>query len=256
MKLYLSTASALCVTTALFSVPVNADNTPNLCTDDIVGLDRIKPSTASGLVPPDITVGGETYNGDADHFVINAGANARRPTDYKPKRIVVYLPGTTDRPELSSCLLKSVSESVPYTTIGLSYAYLSSGDSYRNGKCKALLDDGGTIDDQVNCLTEQHNDAIYGGNFGATHFKSSSPTTPFWVEVEPENSINARLGYLLKYLDTQNPNQKYSRFYKYTDTDSYPVPIWEKIEVMGHRYVCNSITSFMKHEFMFFTTRN
>lgn len=230
MKFYLSTASALCVTTALFSVAVNADNIPNLCTDDIVDLVRIKPSTASGLIPPNITVGGETYNGDADHFVINAAGTA----DYKPDRIMIYLPGTTDRPELSSCLLKSISESRNIPTVGLSYAYLSSGDSFRNGKCKALFDDGGTIDDQVNCLTEQHKDAIDGGDFGATHSKAASPDVSFWDEVKPNNSITARLGYLMKYLDTQHPEQGYKKFYDEPTDSLYPVPKWQKFVVMGH----------------------
>ena len=55
--------------TVLFSV-VNADNTPNLCTPGIDDLIKIKPSDASGIVPPNITVGGFEYNGDAEHFVI------------------------------------------------------------------------------------------------------------------------------------------------------------------------------------------
>jgi len=50
---------------------VNADNTPNLCTDDITDLLKIKPSeTNQGVPVPNITVGGYEYDGDADHFVM------------------------------------------------------------------------------------------------------------------------------------------------------------------------------------------
>ena len=140
----------------------------------------------------------------------------------------MYLPGTTDRPELSSCLLKSVAMRLPYPTIGLSYAYLSSGDSYRNGKC-ALVGREGTTKDQVECLTEQHNDAIDGGTYGATHFKDGSA---FWDPVEPNNAITARLGFLLKYLDETIPNSGWGQLYD--DTEAFPTPLWGKIEIMGH----------------------
>ena len=103
MKLSLA-STVISVATVLFPV-VNADNTPNLCTADITDLVKIKPSDASGLVPPNITVGGFEYNGDAEHFVIGSASSEHN------NRVLVYLPGTTDRPELSSCLLKSVADS-------------------------------------------------------------------------------------------------------------------------------------------------
>ena len=217
MKLTL-TSTVIGVATVLFSV-VDADNTPNLCTADITDLVKIKPSDASGLVPPNITVGGFEYNGDAEHFVVGSASSRHN------RRVLVYLPGTTDRPELSSCLIKSVADTLPYPTIGLSYAYLSSGDKFRNGKC-ALV---GTLADQVECLSEQHNDAIDGGTYGNTHFKDG---TPFWDPVEPANSITARLGYLLKHLDETIPNSGWDKLY--TDDTSFPKPVWGKIVVMGH----------------------
>lgn len=65
----------------------NTDNTPNICTKDIKDLIKINPSKASGMVPPNITVGGEEYNGDAKHFVM--GTKYSRHNN----RILVYLPG-------------------------------------------------------------------------------------------------------------------------------------------------------------------
>jgi len=133
---------------------------------------------------------------------------------------LVYIPGTTDRPELSSCLLKSVSSHLNYPTIGL-----SSGDSYRNGKC-ALV---GSIEEQVNCLAEQHEDAINGGTYGLTHFKNGKP---FWDGIEPHDSITARLGYLLKFLDNKYPNTGWEKLY--TNASPFPTPKWHRLIIMGH----------------------
>ena len=104
----------------------NADNTPNLCTYNLNNLSKIKPSEASGLVAPNITVGGFEYTRHAEHFVL------RKNQSMPDTRFLVYLKGTTDRPELSSGLLESVAKSVNYPIIGLSYAYLSNGDKFCN----------------------------------------------------------------------------------------------------------------------------
>lgn len=204
-----------------FALFVNADNTPNLCTDDIKDLLKVQPSwTNPGIVVPNITVGGYEYNGDAEHFVI--GNNMATTKNLA----LIYIPGTTDRPELSSCLLKSVSAHLNYPTIGLSYKYLSSGDKFRNGKC-ALT---GSIEEQVNCLQEQHEDAINGGTYGATHFKEDG--SKFWDPIQPQDSITARIGFLLKYLDTQYPKNGWGKLY--TDGNSFPTPKWHRLIIMGH----------------------
>jgi len=210
----------------LFSfILVDADNTPNLCTADIPNLQRIKPSaTLLNIdVIPKLKVGGETYSGDADHFVIIPDPKA------KVEKALIYLSGTTDRPELSSCLLKSVAASTPFPTIGLSYSYLTSGDSFRNGKCQSLRPDFG-LEEQINCLTEQHKDAIDGGTYGSTHFKEDG-ITKFWEAVDPANSITARVGKLLEYLDGENPSKGWGDLYT---AGSDPEPIWSKLIVMGH----------------------
>ena len=54
---------------------------------------------------------------------------------------------------------------------------------------------GDDCDEQVNCLKQQHVDAIDGGNYGATHFKDDG--SAFWGEVLPANSLTRRLGDLL-----------------------------------------------------------
>jgi len=200
----------------LSSIVVDADNTPNLCSSDILNLQRIAPSTTGlDINPiPEIKVGSGVYSGDAEHFVMI-------PNGHVVDQVMVYLPGTTDRPELSSCLLQSVSETLDYPTIGLSYAYLSSGDGFRNGKC-ALL----SLEEQINCLDAQHKDAIDGGDYGATHFKADG--SAFWKPIAPANSITARLVKLLKYLNEQNPGMGWSSLYTGDE------PRWEKIIVMGH----------------------
>ena len=215
----LTAAAALLLST---NVVVFGDNTPNLCTDDIPGLMRIPPSETGVKNIPNITVGSEEYNSDADHFVIGDS-----DTKAAKKGITVYLPGTTDRPELSSCLLKAIAAKSKTWTIGLSYAYLSSGDGFRNGKCASLVAKEG-LDEQINCLEQQHIDAIEGGDYGATHFKEDG-VTKFWDEVKPKNSINFRLVKLFEYLDDMDPSQGWSKLIK-----GGTEPNWKKITVIGH----------------------
>jgi len=191
----------------LSSIVVDAGYSGNLCSDDILNLQRIAPSaTKLDIDPiPDIVVGGySSYSGDADHFVII-------PNGQKVKKVMIYLPGTANQPELSSCLLQSVSQTLDYPTIGLSYAYLNSRDiSYM---CASS-------GDQINCLDAQHKDAIDGGNYG--HLKM------MWGPIAPENSITARLVKLLKLLDEQNSGMGWSSLYTGDE------PNWDKIIVMGH----------------------
>jgi len=139
----------------------------------------------------------------------------------------VYLPGTTDRPELSSCLLKAIAAKSETWTIGLSYAYLSSGDKFRNGKCASLVANEG-LDEQINCLKQQHKDAIDGGDYGATHFNEDG-VTKFWDEVKPENSIKFRLVKLFEYLDGQDESQGWRKLIK-----GGTEPNWKMITVIGH----------------------
>mmetsp|Transcript_1477 Transcript_1477/g.2266 ORF Transcript_1477/g.2266 Transcript_1477/m.2266 type:complete len:390 (+) Transcript_1477:76-1245(+) len=212
MKLFLS---------ALTLMLAKADNTPDLCKDDIANLEVIAPSetVTDGHIIPNITVGGETYSGDFPHFVVNPGG--------KQEKIIVYIPGTTDRPSLSSCLIKSMSETLSFPVLALSYQYLSSGDKFRNGKC-ALLVAGEDRSEQINCLTQQHIDAIDGGDYGATNFKADG--SAFWGEVLPENSLTRRLGDLLILLNERHPAEKWSNFLQ----DDMLTPAWEKIIFSGH----------------------
>lgn len=198
-----------------------ADNTPDLCTDDIDHLEIIKPSetVTDGHTIPAITVGSETYSGDEPHFVVNPGG--------RHEKIIVYIPGTTDRPSLSSCLIKSMAESLSFPILALSYQYLSSGDKFRNEKC-ALLNEQGDREEQVNCLEQQHVDAIDGGDYGATHFKDDG--SAFWGEVLPENSLTRRLGDLLIHLDQKYPKENWSTFLH----EDMETPAWENIIFSGH----------------------
>ena len=100
-------------TVAIFAVPKVLANTPDLCTDDIPDLKRLKPSECdpTGRVGPDIPVGSTVYTNDEAHFVIGspkmaaASGSSRTRTLKAAKKakkgiagppdgsIIVYLPG-------------------------------------------------------------------------------------------------------------------------------------------------------------------
>lgn len=228
--------------TALLSSTVDA-NTPDLCTSDIQDLVNIRPSECDpiGRVGPDIVVGSTVYNNDEHHMVIGspgkAGKAPKKPKTNKKgskkgsdDNIVVYLPGTTDWPGLSSCLLQSVaSNGAP--TIGLTYGYLRRGDGFRNTRCASLLPD---TDAAVECLTEQHNDCIYGGTYGSERTYNNAE---FWQAVDTRDSIMGRLGLLLYKLDEMNPDDGWGAYYNLgmgDYPDYLPTPILSKFTFVGH----------------------
>jgi hypothetical protein len=137
--------------------------------------------------------------------------------------------GTTDWPALSSCLLQSVaSNGIP--TIGLTYGYLSRGDGFRNTRCASLPDTAA----QVDCLTQQHNDAIYGGTYGAERTYNGAE---FWKPVDVRDSISGRLGLLIAKLDSEYPADGWGAYYEIasgTYPDSLPMSKWSMITFMGH----------------------
>jgi len=127
------------------------------------------------------------------------------------------------------CLLQSVA-SVGVPTIGLTYGYLSRGDGFRNTRCDSLP----TTEEKVECLTEHHNDAIYGGTYGAVRVYNDAE---FWAPVDPRDSISGRLGLLLAKLDMEYPTEGWSTYYSAATgsyPDSLPMPNWSKIAFMGH----------------------
>jgi len=247
MKIAIS-LSTIVLGLSLLSSPVAA-NTPDLCTDDIEDLRQLKPSDCdpTGRAGPDITVGSTIYNNDNAHFVIGSpkpsttgrklmrnlkgsSKSSKGSKSSKSDHIMVYLPGTTDWPALSSCLLQA-SASVGVPTIGLTSAYLSRGDNFRNTRCASLPE----IAETVECLTEQHNDAIYGGTYGADRIYSDGAS--FWTAVDPLDSIAGRLGLLLAKLDSENPEEGWDHYYEPAMGEypvSLPTPKWEKIAFMGH----------------------
>ena len=211
-------------------------NTPDLCTEDIKKLYKLKPSECdpTGRVGPDITVGSTVYVNDEPHFVIGSPKYAKKNgvTGTAAGRVGpilnLYLPGTTDWPALSSCLIQSIA-ATGNPTIGLTFGYLSRGDSFRNTRCASLT----ALADQVECLTQQHEDAIFGGTYGAERTYNDAL---FWQSVDPRDSIQGRLGLLLKKLDTDFPNQGWGKYY-YFKNAKYPLtplPKWRKIAISGH----------------------
>lgn len=211
------------------SLKAKADNTEDLCTDGIEYLERIKPSATALHQIPNITVGGFEYSGDEDHFVVRPPLEGK---DRTYKHVLVYIPGTTDRPELSSCLIKSAQMALDIPILALSYQYLSSGDSFRNGKCEYQASVKSAAE-QINCLTQHHVDAIEGGDYGATNFNKENKA--FWDEVLPENSLKQRLGDLFAYLHTEYPTEGWNEFLM--DPLLFGgsnFPRWDNIIVSGH----------------------
>mmetsp|Transcript_26141 Transcript_26141/g.38682 ORF Transcript_26141/g.38682 Transcript_26141/m.38682 type:complete len:411 (-) Transcript_26141:109-1341(-) len=202
--------------------PLLSPAAADLCTDHIANLKKILPSetVTDGHSIPEIKVGSTTYSGDEPHFVVH-------PEGGDHDKIIAYLPGTTDRPSRSSCLIKSMSESLSFPILALSYQYLSGGDSFRNRMCE-LLADGDDHAEQINCLKQQHVDAIDGGDYGFTHYKDDG--SAFWAEVLPENSLTRRLGDLLIYLHSKYPDGHWSNFLQ----EDMSTPAWENIVFSGH----------------------
>jgi len=177
----------------------------------------IKPSeTGLPKTPPKIPVGnhgegGEfpPYDTDLDHIVVPGTGSGL---------LQVYLPGTTDSPELSSCLINSIAKT-GLNTIGLSHAFLSSGDKFRNAKCARFE----STEEVVNCLEEQHKDGIFGGDYGARY--------GYWLEVDYQDSIVGRLVFLLEYLTVNYPESDFGQFLTYGPKTKLQ---WSKIQFIGH----------------------
>ena len=158
-------------------------NYPDICTNRTAGVLKLTPAECdpTGREGLDIQVVSTLYPaGKYSHMVIGhlgmKGKSGKKGKKVKePKKakkggkgsmpVVVYLPGTTDWPALSSCLLESVSKT-GYPVIGLNHAYLRRGDSFRNARCESLS----SLEEQVFCLEQQHIDAIYGGDYGSKNF--------------------------------------------------------------------------------------
>lgn len=206
------------------------------CIDQIDNLRLLRPSECdpTGRIPENIMVGDTNYSNDEFHIVIGSPATGGdSDVAQGDNNLIVHLPGTTDYPALSSCLLRSVAVSGK-PTIGLTYAYLRRGDTARNNQCATLP----TEKDTVECLAAQHEDAIFGGRYGAT---TTGPTNdPFWQEIDPRDSISGRLGMLLKHLDDEYPDEGWGDYFYDSDgtngsnSSSIPHPIFERITFIGH----------------------
>lgn len=199
------------------------------CLHQIENARLLRPSECdtTGRVAPNITVGNRTLSNDEFHIVIGSPATGPQTRHNNTNNLIVYLPGTTDYPALSSCLLQSVALSGK-PTIGLTYAYLDRGDTDRNNECAALP----SVEDTVECLATQHEDAIYGGDYGAT---VGNTNKPLWQEIDVRDSILGRLGILLQHLDEMYPKEGWSEyFHRDNDSSLIPNPILEQIIFIGH----------------------
>ena len=202
------------------------------CLHQIENARLLRPSEcdATGRVGPNITVGNRTLSNDEFHIVIGSPATIPQTRHNTNKNLIVYLPGTTDHPALSSCLLQSVALSSK-PAIGLTYAYLNRGDTDRNNECAALP----SVEDTVECLAAQHEDAIYGGDYGATTV-GNTKNKPLWQEIDVRDSILGRLGMLLQHLHKMYPKEGWSEYFHHDNDDSslIPNPILEQITFIGH----------------------
>jgi hypothetical protein len=227
-------------TTSTTTTAKRAKRYNNLCTNHILNLRQIKPNECdpTGRIPPNFIAGTAVYNTNEPHFVIGSPLLSSKSKKSEPTttaNIVVHLPGTFTNPGDSSCFLRSiVKASGP--VIGLNYGFLKSPDSDRNERC-------GTLDntnDIIECLEEQHKDAIYGGTYGYDHHHQEQS---LWEHVDIRDSISGRLGLLLAKLNKDYPDEGWDSYYTTTDDKAgstinnlplLPEPKWKKIVLLGH----------------------
>jgi hypothetical protein len=135
------------------------------------------------------------------------------PTPAPVPVLNVFLHGTGSAPYRHSCILYSFAMSGP--TIGLQYNNLDNPDGTRNQNCALEAD-------TAQCLLDMHIQVLYGGNL----------RTNLWDEITGIESIEGRLGRLLKHLDQQYPEEGWTPYY--IDGGAYPVPNWLHINISGH----------------------
>jgi len=230
--------SFLSLTLLILSFGLNANQAANSisCTNQIDNLIELTPEECdpTGRPGPDVYIGSRPVGNNGPHYVIGYPALNRisqnrklRNSEDDDVNLLVFLHGTATQPSNYSCLLKSLAS--VGTTIGLTYGFLGGtnggGDMYRNTAC-------GSSNNTVECLTEQHIDAIYGGQYGK---KINA-----WGAVDPRDSISGRLGLLLKLLNDRYPLRGWNRFYDIpaATREDYPeflpTPRWENIVISGH----------------------
>lgn len=182
-------------------------------------LRQIRPSTVDSSFnpnPPNITVGETTYSSDAHHFIMPPSKTSDSPNSNILK---VFLPGTSTAPQDMSCLLSSIGS----PSIGLSYLFLDSADATRNHAC---AERHGLGQIYLNCLANQHVDALWGGQ---------SEPGGLWQYVERRDSIEGRLTLLLHYLNQEYPQEGWDTFLQVIPgLGSHMRPMWDRIWIMGH----------------------
>ena len=147
----------------------------------------------------------------------------------------------------ASCFIKSAAMSLTdIPIISLTYHYIDTRDDERNENCASLsyYDDNTktyNVENQIDCLEQQHIDAIEGGSYGASHYMSDDDSSPFWGEILPENSLQQRLVDLLLTLDERFPNDGWSEFLIDNPNSSGDngyntsfLPRWASMIVAGH----------------------
>jgi len=197
------------------SPPYNGENLKfsefnQLCQDTLMhrGLRQVVPSDTNedGYVGPFRMIKGNWYTTDRPHYVIGS-PNEGPSSDY----LNIFLHGTSSSPYRHTCILDGVS-SGGTPTIGLSYASLNAVDSQRNIFCS-------TESDTAQCLTDNHIQAIEGGDL----------RPHLWDSTDPRDSIKGRIERLVMYLHKTYPMEGWDRF-----CEEDGEPIWSKMVVMGH----------------------
>jgi len=219
----------------------------NLCTDQIPNLHQIRPSETTHHTIPNITVKGNIFYGDYPHFIVRPPLNSSSSGRQTYDSLFVLIMGTKGYASRASCFIKSTAMSLTdIPIISLTYHYMDTKDDARNENCASLsyYDDDKNIynvEDQIDCLEQQHIDAIEGGSYGASHYLSDDDSSPFWGEILPENSLQQRLVDLLLTLNERFPNDGWSEFLIdnpiSSGDDDYNtsfLPRWASMIVAGH----------------------
>ena len=111
-------------------------NTPDLCSADIAGLVRLRPSECdpAGRVGPDLQVRSTIYNNDEHHTVtgsptLKADKKTKKTKKAKKgtngKSIIIYLPGKHTVLSLCLTITKNATTCIAFHQMSITSAYIS-----------------------------------------------------------------------------------------------------------------------------------
>ena len=152
------------------------------------------PAVTTYQIQPTATGSGLSGPYDPDFVAVDAGVPANG-------ELFLFLPGTGGQPDCCQSLIETAAQT-GFLAVGLTYPNTSAVG-------KICLND-------LSCYATVRQD----------DFNGSTPSS--FADVTPANSIQSRLGDLLRYLAALHPEQGWGQFLDGT------APVWSRIVVAGH----------------------